>query len=193
LPVSFPASESQLPRPKLDGLDTVEPNFVGVGAPGQTLDVNYDIEGSDIGYRWFARQGTAPLYPFGHGLSYTTFAHRDLKLTRGRGGAVAARFTIANTGARAGADVAQLYLVSVDGKRQQRLVGFARRELQPGGSAKASVAIDPRLLAEWDSGGWRASAGTYAFALGHSAADLGPPVAVKLSGYRLNARGERVQ
>jgi beta-glucosidase len=193
LPISFPASESQLPRPKLDGLDTVEPNFIGVGTPGQTLDVNYDIEGSDIGYRWFARQGTAPLYPFGHGLSYTTFDHRDLTLTRGKNGALTAGFTIANTGARAGADVAQLYLVSVNGQRQQRLVGFARHELQPGASVQANVAIDPRLLAEWDSGGWRAAAGTYAFALGHSAADLGPPVNIKLDGYRLDARGKRAR
>src|SRR5690606_39370224 len=69
LPVTFPQSEAQLPRPVLDGLDRVEPNFTGAGAPGQALDVNYDIEGSDLGYRWYAREGKAPLFPFGHGLS----------------------------------------------------------------------------------------------------------------------------
>ncbi|MFM6854036.1 MAG: glycoside hydrolase family 3 protein, partial [Sphingopyxis sp.] len=74
LPITFPASVDQLPRPHLDGSDTVEPDFMGKGRPGQTLDTNYDIEGSDLGYRWNARRGQRALFPFGFGLSYTSFS-----------------------------------------------------------------------------------------------------------------------
>ena len=80
LPVTFPQSKAQLPRPELDGLDTVGPNFVGVGAPGQTLDVNYGIESPDLGCCWFAREGKAPLFALGHGLSYTRFAHEGFEV-----------------------------------------------------------------------------------------------------------------
>lgn len=98
LPVTFPASLDQLPRPKLDGADWVEPNFGGDPAPGKDqLHADYDIEGSDVGYRWFARKGLKPLFPFGFGLSYTSFAARDLKVS-----GLSASFTLAKTGQRAG-------------------------------------------------------------------------------------------
>lgn len=178
LPITFPADESQLPRPILDGSDTVEPDISGAPAAGAArLVADYDIEGADVGYRWFARQGRKPLFPFGFGLSYTSFAASGLKVA-----GLKASFTISNTGQRAGDDVAQLYLVSRNGKAMRRLVGFQRVSLAAGASQPLALTIDPRLLADWKEGGWAMPAGSYAFALGTDAATTGPAVTVKLPG-----------
>ncbi len=177
LPVTFPASEADLPRPKIDGFDWLEPNFISKPPTPQTqLRVDYDIEGADVGYRWNAREAKKALFPFGHGLSYTTFSSTGL-VTDGR----TARFTIANTGGRAGTTVAQLYLVSRGGKKQQRLVGFQRVELQPGESRAVEMKIDPRLLADWNGKGWTIPAGSYGLALGDNAEALGPVVTARIS------------
>jgi beta-glucosidase len=176
LPVTFPASEEQLPRPKLDGSDWVEPYTADDIPPGgDRLQADYDIEGSDVGYRWFARKGTRPLFPFGFGLSYTRFSSNGLTV---KGGTAA--FTVANTGERAGDEVAQLYLVSRAGQATRRLVGFQRVSLQPGASRKLTVTIDPRLLADWKDGGWSMPAGDYGFALGRDAENLGPIVTARM-------------
>lgn len=179
LPVTFPASVAQLPRPELDGARTVEPSFVGVRAPGQVLTVDYDIEGSDIGYRWFARKKHKALFPFGFGLSYTEFEHGALSLARD-GERLTATFRVANKGLRAGAEVAQVYLISGAGEKKHRLAGFQRVELAPGESREVSVTLEPRILAEWEDGKWRIAAGRYAFALGKSAEDLGAPANIAL-------------
>lgn len=178
LPVTFPASEADLPRPHLDGYRELEPDFAGEKpTPRSTLVADYTIEGSDIGYRWNARTGRRALFPFGHGLSYTSFAHGGLRIDGLR-----AQFTVRNTGARAGTDVAQLYLLSRGGTRKQRLVGYVRVSLAPGEVRAATVEIDPRLLADWrDGGGWTIPAGDYRFALGEDAETLGPPVTVRMA------------
>lgn len=181
LPVTFPRSESQLPRPRLDGLNQVEPNFVGVGTPGQTLDVDYDVEGSDIGYRWFARQGFEPLFPLGHGLSYTTFAHDGFEVAAGE--QLIARFTVRNTGARAGADVAQVYLADAAGRPLRRLAGFARIELAPGETRQVEVPLEWRVIAEWEDDGWRVAPGTYRFVLAKDALAEGLSATVDLPGW----------
>jgi beta-glucosidase len=176
LPVTFPASEEQLPRPKLDGSDWVEPYTADDIPPGgDRLQADYDIEGSDVGYRWFARKGTRPLFPFGFGLSYTRFSSNGLTV---KGGTAA--FTVANTGERAGDEVAQLYLVSRASQATRRLVGFQRVSLQPGASRKLTVTIDPRLLADWKDGGWSMPAGDYGFAVGRDAENLGPIVTARM-------------
>ena len=134
LPITFPASLDQLPRPRVDGADWVEPEFSGDPVPGQDkLYADYDIEGSDVGYRWFARKGTKPLFPFGFGLSYTTFVGSGLKVANSRNG-MTASFTLANTGKRKGDDLGQVYLVSRAGEGKRRLVGFKRVTLEPGAS-----------------------------------------------------------
>lgn len=177
LPVTFPAGEDQLPRPKLDGGDWVEPYTADDIPPGgDRLRADYDIEGSDVGYRWFARKNAKPLFPFGFGLSYTDFSTSGLTV-KGR----TATFTVTNTGQRAGDDVAQLYLVSRAGQGTRRLVGFQRVSLRPGASQKVSLTIDARLLADWKNGGWSMPAGDYGFALGRDAERLGPVVAVRLA------------
>ncbi|MFC4311889.1 beta-glucosidase [Steroidobacter flavus] len=180
LPITFPASEQDLPRPKLDGFDTFEPNFLGTPpTPEARLTVDYDIEGSDLGYRWNARKNHTALFPFGYGLSYTSFVTSGLK-TNG----ATASFDVKNTGERAGATVAQLYLVSRGGEAKQRLVGFQRVELAPGQSRKVTLTIDRRLLADWREGSWQIPAGDYQFALGDHAEALGTRVTAKMKSSR---------
>jgi beta-glucosidase len=163
LPVTFPASVTQLPRPQLPGF-------------GLPPDSSYDIhfpEGSDVGYRWFARTGAKPLFPFGHGLSYTSFAVSDLKVEGGK--TLSVSFAVRNTGERAGADVPQVYLRSAAGKPLTRLIGFDKVELAPGEQKRVSVAADPRLLASFDSTakGWRVAAGQYTVSVSADAVDAG--------------------
>jgi len=177
LPVTFPVDEGQLPRPVLDGSIWVEPPYADEPASGgDKLRADYDIEGSDVGYRWFARKGVKPLFPFGFGLSYTRFSAGSLAV-KGK----TATFTVANTGKRAGDDVAQLYLVSRAGAPIRRLVGFQRVSLEPGASRQLTMTIDPRLLADWKNGGWTMPAGDYGFALGRNADDLGPIVTTRMA------------
>jgi len=192
LPVTFPFTEAQLPRPELPGFGTVEPNFVGTGAPGQTLDVDYNIEGSDIGYRWFARRGLQPQFAMGYGLSYTTFAHEGLEVTR-TGNRLTARLTVRNTGAHTGADVAQVYLADAAGKPLRRLAGFAKVELQPGESREVEVPLEWRTIAEWQDGGWRIARGSYRFVLAPDALADGPSATIDLGEKRLDARGKTVR
>ena len=178
LPATFPVSLEQLPRPLLPGSDSVEPNFIAKPRPGQTLTVDYDTEGADVGYRWFARRGERPLFPFGFGLSYTSFATGALKLAVAR--ELVAECSVTNTGARAGADVLQVYLVSEAGKPTRRLVGYQRVLLAPGETRSVRLAVDERLVGHWNGNGWRIAAGRYAFATGRSAEELAAPVEVSL-------------
>jgi beta-glucosidase len=159
LPITFPESLDQTPRPELPGL----------GTPwGTPVTIEYD-EGAEIGYRWFAKTGAKPLYAFGHGLSYTTFEYGDLEVDGGD--TVTATFTVTNTGDRAGADVPQLYLTGAAGDRRMRLLGFQRVELEPGESERVTLTADRRLLARFDAeaGQWRIDEGTYEIALGKAA------------------------
>jgi beta-glucosidase len=162
LPITFPADLAQTPRPELPGL----------GTPwGTPTTIRYD-EGAEVGYRWYVQKGHQPLYAFGHGLSYTTFAYRDLEVEGGD--TLTASFTVTNTGKREGADVPQVYLTDAAGERRMRLLGFERVELAAGASRRVTVTADPRLLARFDgaAGQWRIAAGTYRVALGKSAGDL---------------------
>ena len=162
LPVTFYSSVDQTPHPQLPGF----------GTPLNTPTVIRYDEGAEVGYRWLARSGAKPNYAFGHGLTYTTFDYKDLKVTGGE--TVTATFTVTNTGKMAGADVPQVYLTDAAGDRRMRLLGFERVELAPGASRTVTVTADPRLLAKFDGGAgqWRISAGTHRVALGKSASDL---------------------
>ena len=176
LPVTFPASLAQLPRPVLEGRDGGEiGNVTASGSAGAKLQVDYDIEGSDVGYRWYARSKQKPLFPFGHGLSYTRFETSPPKVVGTK-----ASFTIRNAGERPGTSVAQLYLTARNGEPTKRLVGFTRVDLAPQESRNIELSLDPRLLADWKNDGWDMPAGTYAFALGASSEALGMSVETRL-------------
>jgi beta-glucosidase len=168
LPITFPASLDQLPRPKLPGAEVAVPEGSG---PGKTppFDVVY-TEGSDVGYRWFAKTGQRPVFPFGHGLSYTQFRYSGLEAKGGRDLTVS--FTVSNTGKRAGIDTPQVYLTRGPDRTQQRLIGWKRVELKPGESQRVSIKADPRLLANWDekAHGWRLGGGAYQLFVGPDAA-----------------------
>lgn len=176
LPVTFPEDLAQTPRPEIPGL----------GAPfGEATTIDY-FEGADVGYRWFAREGLAPMFAFGHGLSYTTFEYRDLVVTGGQ--TVRASFSVANIGDRSGADVPQLYLTGAPEERRVRLLGFERIELEPGAARRVTIEADPRLVARYDgaAGAWHIAPGSYAVAVGKSAVDWELTAQVDLAGRRFS-------
>lgn len=159
LPMTFPADIEQTPRPEAPG----------IGTPwGTPITVNYH-EGADVGYRWFGKKDLKPLYAFGYGLSYTTFALSGLTLTGGD--TITARFTVRNTGDRPGATVPQLYLQAINGVATLRLIGFDRVNLQPQESREVSLTVDPRLLASFDGDKqqWQIDGGTYTISLSDAA------------------------
>jgi beta-glucosidase len=159
LPITFPKREADLPRPTIPGSDLPD---------GQPFTVDY-VEGADVGYRWFARKGTEPAFPFGYGLSYTTFRYGGLAVSGGRD--VRVDLDVTNTGTRAGWAVPQVYLTAARGTPERRLVAFGKALLAPGETKRFSLPVDPRLLADFDAAAqrWTIAAGDYELALGDSA------------------------
>ena len=147
--------------------------------PGANHQVNY-AEGIYVGYRHFDRAGIAPLFPFGHGLSYTTFGYDHLKLSKKElspAGSVTASVDVTNTGKRAGEEVVELYVH--DPKPQidrpvRELKGFAKVALKPGETKTVQFNLQPRALAYFDTPGhqWKADAGDYEIQVGASSRDL---------------------
>ena len=177
LPISFPASLQDLPRPVLDGSDWVEPDVLGNPKGGRDeLYANYNIEGSDVGYRWFSRENHKTLFPFGHGLSYTSFATNNLEID-----GFEARLEVTNTGQRPGDDVVQVYLTSRGETPLKRMVGFRRVSLNPGQTQKITIDIEPRIVADWIDGQWVIAGDDYSFAVGENAEKTGSSVMVNYS------------
>ncbi len=164
LPVTFPASLSQVPA------------STAAQWPGQNGTVQYS-EGLDVGYRWYDANGLTPLFPFGYGLSYTSFSFSNLNISAlTQGGAATVTATVTNTGSRAGADVAQLYVTdpAASGEPPRQLEGFTRVSLQPGASAPVTFQLTQRNLQYWNStaGSWATAAGSYGIEVGDSDANL---------------------
>lgn len=176
LPLSWPVDESQLPRPIIPGTGLPE---------GTVVKVDYNIEGSDVGYRWFARQQSAPRYWFGYGLSYTRFSYANLALTGGK--TVSASIDVTNSGARAGSDVVQLYLTGRPGGPARRLIGFQKISLAPGETRRVTFQADPRLLADFDekAKAWRIDAGRYSVGVGTDAGTMAATQTVAVKAQRL--------
>jgi beta-glucosidase len=168
LPVTWPRDESQLPRPTIPGAGLAAIGLPPHGKPAQ--DVDYDIEGADVGYRWYQRQHLEPLFPFGYGLTYTHFDYSGFN-ARVEHGRVTASFTVTNRGPREGVDVPQLYVTLPGSGEVRRLAGWCRVSLKPGESAHLVATADPRLLVNFDSHDqrWQRPAGSYWVQLGHSA------------------------
>lgn len=168
LPVSWPRDESQLPRPQIPGAGLAAIGLPPQGKPAQEVD--YHIEGADVGYRWYQRKRLQPLFPFGYGLTYTHFEYSGFAphVERDR---VTASFTVTNRGSREGVDVPQLYVTLPGAGEVRRLAGWCRVSLKPGQSAHLVITADPRLLVNFDSRRqrWQRPAGAYLLQLAHSA------------------------
>jgi beta-glucosidase len=135
-------------------------------------------EGIFVGYRHFDKSGIKPLFPFGYGLSYTTFAYKNLMVTPAAGSENATvAFDVTNTGTRAGADVAQVYVgdkhASVP-RPVKELKGFARVELNPGETKHVEVSLNRRAFSYYDVKGhqWTVAPGDFDIYVARSAADI---------------------
>ncbi len=134
-------------------------------------------EGIFMGYRGYDKAGTEPLFPFGHGLSYTTFAYRNLTIRPQEDGSVQVAGEIANTGRRAGAEVVQLYVGDDHApvaRPPRELKGFARVELQPGETKPVTFTLSRRDFSYYDvkAQAWTAAPGRFEISLGASSRDL---------------------
>ncbi len=176
LPMTFPKNEVDLPHPHLikpGPGQTGEAAVMKTGEAKPTFSVKYD-EGLKVGYKYYDAEKKVVLFPFGYGLSYTTFAYSGLKVTAGRETVVS--FTVKNTGKRDGAEIAEVYaaLPASAGEPPKRLVGWSKVWLKAGESKDVNVSIDEKYLSIFDeaAGGWKLVSGSYAFMVGGSSEEL---------------------
>lgn len=172
LPLTFPASVSDLPRPVIaTPPDSTTP-----------FPIDYTIDGFNVGYKWYDSKGLTPLFPFGFGLSYTTFSITNPQLSAtvaGNSSSFQVTFDLQNTGSRSGAEVAQVYLgLPTSTGEGKRLVGWQKVSLTPGqqqsGTIQVNATDSSHPLSYWDvsSHGWVVASGTYTVYLGDSSRNL---------------------
>ncbi|SOC41412.1 beta-glucosidase [Ureibacillus acetophenoni] len=187
------ATEEQFPGTRQD---TGKPGGPGPYGDGSDQLIAKYTEGLEMGYRWYEANDVEPIFPFGYGLSYTTFEYEDLKVKKVRGGngnnsslaGIDVSFTITNTGDVAGKEAAQVYLTLPNeaGQPTKRLVNFEKVYLEPGESERVTVRInhadsnhpfsyfipeEPDNLANWADGEWATVDGKYRVHVGGSSAD----------------------
>ena len=176
LPLTFPLSVADLPHTQVvqppPNAKPIEAGFHTV-LTKPTFDVHYD-EGLKVGYKWYDAEKKPVLFPFGYGLSYTTYTYSDLKVTPGKDTTVT--FTVKNTGSRAGSEIAQVYAAfpAEAGEPPKRLVGWSKVQLNPGESKQVTVPVPPLCLSIYDvaSSSWKLLPGSYTFMAGGSSQDL---------------------
>jgi beta-glucosidase len=183
LPVSFPASIAQLPRQTIDG----DPKDLA-----EHPHVDYSIEGAAVGYKWYDKKGLKPLFPFGYGLSYTSFATSNLTAApEGKG--VKVSLTLRNSGSVDGSGLAQIYVAPTAGgwEAPKRLGAFKKVPLKAGESQTITLSVDPRLLATWDTKahGWSIKGGEYKVMAANSAEDVVATATVHVADAKLGANG----
>ena len=147
--------------------------------PGESGTERYD-EGLLVGYRWYDTKAIEPRFPFGFGLSYTTFAYSNLKLVAGadpKDPVLTVQFDLANTGAREGAEVAQVYVHQTSPSLPRpfkELKGFRKVFLQPGEKQTVTLPLERSAFAFYDpaKGGWRAEKDVFRILVGSSSRDL---------------------
>jgi beta-glucosidase len=161
LPVTFPQSLADVPA------------STPAQWPGQNGTVQYS-EGVNVGYRFYDAQNKTPLFPFGFGLSYTNFGYANLTVgTPDANGNVAVGFDVTNTGSRAGAEVAQVYVAESpqNGEPPKNLRGFTRVSLNPGQTQHVAVTLDARSFQFWNNA-WTNATGTNQILVGASSRDI---------------------
>jgi beta-glucosidase len=174
LPISFPRSEADLPRPTIPPAPpSKQPSESELVPPPVFSEVNY-TEGLKVGYRWYDAEGKQPLFPFGFGLSYTTFSYSQL-MTSPSGTQIKISFVVKNSGPRAGSETAQVYLglPASTGEPSRRLVGWQKIQLHPGESRTVTVKPDARSMSIFntDKDAWEIIAGDYEVWVGSSSRD----------------------
>jgi beta-glucosidase len=177
LAITFPKDDAQLPRPQVPGLAAETQARAAAGAAHHNkpvpFDVDYNIEGARVGYKWFESQHETPLFPFGYGLSYTTYAFSGLRVDAATR---TATFTVSNTGSRAGAEVAEVYAIlpAASGENTyKRLVGWERVTLTGGESKTVTVSMNRLTLSIFDvaKNAFVMVPGNYTIVVGSSSAD----------------------
>ena len=160
LAISFPKRENDLPRAVIAPL------------PPENQLANYAVrydEGPKVSYKWYEAENRQPLFPFGFGLSYTTYEYSDLSVDAN---SKTVRFTVKNTGTRAGTEIAEVYarLPKQSDESFKRLAGWKRITLAPGESQTVTVALDPRVLQTFDetNNRWNLASGQYEVLVGSS-------------------------
>jgi beta-glucosidase len=161
LPLTFPKSYDMTPTHE---------NFGGDG-----IELTYE-EGIYIGYRYYDRHPETVMYPFGHGLSYTTFDFGEVSAVC-KGDTIEVSVTVTNTGMREGSETVQLYVSAPAGKidkPDKELKGFAKVRLAAGESETVKISIPVEDLASYDeeAGRWVTEPGTYVFKAGTSSVDI---------------------
>ncbi len=178
LPITFAKSEADLPHRQIFGAapraakDDSGGNWLEDNQKRQRFPADYN-EGARFGYKWFDSEEKQPLFPFGYGLSYTTFTYSDMHVDPK---ARTATFTIANSGPRSATEIAQLYvaLPSRSGERFRRLAGWQRVVLDAGEHKTVAVTMEPLALAVFDEkkDAWEWLHGRYKVFVGGSSRSL---------------------
>ncbi len=178
LAMTFPKSEEDLPRPAIPPLAR-EDEGQGTGAldGGTHVSSKYSVtyaEGAKVGYKWYQAEHKPVLFPFGFGLSYTSYRYSGLRIECEKNDCTAS-FSVENTGEMPGSEIAQIYIAlpAAAGESFHRLAGWARVELRAGESKNVSVTIDPQMLSIYDEQkeGWALLPGSYHVFAGPSSAD----------------------
>jgi beta-glucosidase len=161
LPITFPASP------------TAQPASTVAEFPGIDASVSFG-SGLDIGYRWYQANGVTPLFPFGFGLDYTTFALSDAQIAPLPAGGYAVRVDVTNTGTRSGADVVQAYVSDPSGLGEppEQLRAFTKLVVPPGATTRATLVLPASSFASDAGGTPTVVAGKYIVGIGESSADL---------------------
>jgi beta-glucosidase len=184
LPLTFPQNEADLPHPNLvkppessttRGDDPEAWKKIAAGLP--SFQIKYD-EGLKVGYKWYDAENKQVLFPFGYGLSYTSYSYSNLKVLPGLlpSKTVRVSFTVTNTGNRAGAEVAEIYaaLPASAAEPPKRLVGWSKVALKAGESKEVTVDVQQKYLSIFnvDQNSWQLIPGDYTLMVGGSSQDL---------------------
>ncbi|HXC96744.1 MAG TPA: glycoside hydrolase family 3 C-terminal domain-containing protein [Edaphobacter sp.] len=171
LPATFARNEVQLPHPIVPGLEGIPPGEPLRERNVKPFDLTYN-EGAKVGYKWFEATNKQPLFPFGFGLSYTSYAYSDIAVDDTYR---TVHFTVRNTGQCAGTEIAQVYVTLPSAAKEdyKRLAAFQRVKLAVGESKDVTLTLHPLTLSVFNTqqNGWRLLPGDYTVTAGSSSAD----------------------